>query len=299
VSSRCEADLIAEGCRPPLAAPGEALPADEQVAAFRDMLAPCGVGPDEVRFDCSEFPCLAFLRYDLLDRATCEGLEQLAATVAPPGEGFEATWAAVPLAVGSPSLGAHAAAFDARWDARRRSFEPWLADEGPTERHELGCAELRSITAEAADDCDRERRRRGCEARQPQVPPELVLAHRTAAQDLVDQLVDTCGPFPVEEYVLDCSDLPCLLVVPVADASYPGNDPVDSHVGDRVCNAAWSHDLDGVVQQGHPRSHCGPVAVFPLWDLGDLRRDAPVVEERYYEVRASRRLLACQQLEGR
>jgi len=281
VADKCTLRLAQRGfCPAPVRFENEHQAAAQR-ANLRDLLAPCGLDPSQLVFECSENPCIA-----LLDRAVimagaerCETLgtindnlpgldEQL------PPEGIWSSW--TPMMLDSPTDSVEAMRATGRFGARVARASEAIA--GETESASGSCGQARSALRDlkSPSPCDALLTYWNCEPSTVELPPGTAERYLSHSQNMVDELLDECEVFAESNHVLDCSGVPCILLVDVR----PGEDAEDVFCGRQFGSV--------VTDQARPE-------ILSVWMYRGI--DQPVFD-RFHDEKSVRFEIARAQLEA-
>lgn len=217
-AAECAVELAERGvCHAPVPFEHARQPAS-QVANLRDWLDPCGLDDSQLAFECSENPCIALIDRDLVlaGAERCEPLEAIGARLpaidqelAP--EGVWSRW--TPVVLDTPADPVDALRAASRFDARAAQSERLLAGEQAASLE--SCEQVRSALSGLASErlCDALRDYWGCQPSKVELPPGTAEAHTVYGEDLVEDLRETCEAFGDANLVLDCSGVPCILLI--------------------------------------------------------------------------------------
>jgi hypothetical protein len=266
--AECAPAVDAAGCEPPLTWPADAPAAGVFVDELTSRFVACGVEPDDVRFDCSEFPCLVYAHQRVASTAyECLGAPPPLPEEVPAGLPPELTPIIAALDRNRPN---HAAAIEDRMWGRALRLSARLSTHG------------RVVPGAFAPSCDEADRLLGmplCEAHQAfvgcETQPELAIleedrrAHVASAQRFVENLQARCPVFADSSWFLDCERTPCVLGVDRSDLEGRGLEIHEFMCTDPILGTAGFHTN---------RNHGRAVAMFPLvgledGDLADVLRD--------------------------
>lgn len=211
-------------CTPPLAFPPGDSP-DQHIEALREEYAACPGVFEELVVDCTEYPCFAMVRRATLAAAPtgCDALDLLAeqmpdvadpsvevAAGGPAWRDWVATTAVDPPADLELELRGRA-------PGRYRVLGDKLAaassagpdvDRASCQRDERALHELTG-----QDACRALRRLWGCDPPTADVSEEEYFEYEAFAQDVYEGLLDTCPNITPENSRLDCTGVPCLLLL--------------------------------------------------------------------------------------
>ena len=216
-TSICAAAMETHGCVPPAPFPEGAMRPDEVWASFQNTAAHCGVAPEHVAMDCSEYPC--FLLVDvrsLTDRVTCPTLASMARHAVAEGGFTEEVAALAPgehLWSGTPRVppsdlelpGALAAAGQgkSRFEQRMQlTNASWLDTRGAALSRAPAPCDLRAAFAAMSPDdddfCEAAMRSWGCVERDPAVFDAMVEAALVAVEG---RTRPECSSIDLNDYI--------------------------------------------------------------------------------------------------
>jgi len=281
LGAECATVLLAQDCILP---EREVAPAVEQLMmTARDrLLERCSaISPDAFVVDCAGAPCFYAIKSGGIGGTErCVG-ERLPPPIDAGSAPVFQRWSVFPLEPNYPDSESH---FDSPKSERRRAIRlAQLArnlrrqerSAHPQQAAAAGRCELPDVADLLSNpSCEALMAYHGCSASEFAVGPELVDKHLGGAEQLIDELLDSCPAFGDAPYVLDCDDIPCILAFPKSHADRLGIDTAAVTCGMNI--------TDGESQYLRNRSDGPMVVVLPMFAAGGVG-EVPQVVDRWVD----------------